>query len=78
MKHENVFKEKLETLKGPPAKIYVDKEEPPRFYKPRPVPYAMKPKVETEIDRLLKEDIIEPVKGSEWAAPIVPVLKPDI
>ena len=36
MKHENVFKEELGTLEGPQAKIYVDKEEPPRFYKQRP------------------------------------------
>ncbi|KAG1927461.1 retrotransposable element [Pimephales promelas] len=37
----------------------------------------MKTKVEAEIERLLKEKIIEPVKHSEWAAPVVPVLKSD-
>ncbi|XP_055721195.1 uncharacterized protein K02A2.6-like [Salvelinus fontinalis] len=37
----------------------------------------MKPKVDVEIDRLLAEDIIVPVKFSEWAAPVVPILKPD-
>ena len=63
--------------KGPPAKIHVDKEAVPRFFKPRPVPYAMKQKVEAEIDRLVEEKILEPVKFLEWAAPIVPVLKPD-
>jgi len=35
----------------------------------------MKRKVEQELERLLKEKIIEPVK--DWAAPIVPILKPD-
>lgn len=47
----------------------------PRLYKPRPVPYAMRKKVETEMERLTKQGIIEPVKFSEWVAPIMPVLK---
>ncbi|XP_060742372.1 uncharacterized protein K02A2.6-like [Tachysurus vachellii] len=76
-RHTEVFKEELGEWNGPPAKIYVDKEAIPRFFKARPVPYAMKAKVEVEIERLLKENIIEPVKHSEWAAPVVPVLKPD-
>ncbi|KAG1927827.1 K02A2.6-like [Pimephales promelas] len=75
--HSELFKEELGELRGPPAKIYVDKEVVPRFFKARPVPYAMKTKVEAEIERLLKEKIIEPVKHSEWAAPVVPVLKSD-
>lgn len=37
----------------------------------------MRTKVDEEIDRLLREDIISPVKWSEWAAPVVPILKPD-
>ncbi|XP_039524968.1 uncharacterized protein K02A2.6-like [Pimephales promelas] len=75
--HSELFKEELGELRGPPAKIYVDKEAVPRFFKARPVPYAMKTKVEAEIEHLLKEKIIEPVKHSEWAAPVVPVLKSD-
>ena len=30
-----------------------------------------------ETDRLAKAGIIKPVEFSDWAAPIVPVLKPD-
>ena len=38
-------------------------------------PLALTGKVEGELERLQKEGIIELVKFSEWAAPIVPVVK---
>ena len=43
--------------------------------KARPVPYAMKPKVEVELKRLEKEGILHNVKFSDWAIPIVLVAK---
>ena len=64
-------------MKGTSAKLHVDPQTRPRFYKPRPVPYAMRERVEQEIDRLKQEDILQPVEFSDWAAPIVPVLKND-
>ncbi|XP_042083139.1 uncharacterized protein LOC121815605 [Haplochromis burtoni] len=76
-RHETVFKDELGTLKGFAAKIHVASDAKPCFYKPRSVPFAMKKKVEQELERLLEEKIIQPVKFSEWAAPIVPILKPD-
>ncbi|KAK7901534.1 hypothetical protein WMY93_018303 [Mugilogobius chulae] len=75
-KHEDVFKEELGTLKGTKATIHIKENAVPRFFRPRSIPYAMRTKVDEEIDRLLKEDIITPVKYSEWAAPVVPILKP--
>lgn len=60
-----MFKEELGRFNGPPAKIYVDKEATPRFFKARPVPCAMRGRVETELDRLLAQDIVEPVKYAE-------------
>ena len=41
----------------------------------RPVPYALRTKVEEELDCLEKDDIITRVEFSDWAAPIVPVVK---
>ncbi|XP_062620753.1 uncharacterized protein K02A2.6-like [Saccostrea cucullata] len=76
-KFEDVFRDELGAVKGMKAKIYVDQAAQPRYYKARPVPYAIKEKVEQELDRLHKSGIIEPVKFSEWAAPIVPVVKGD-
>ncbi|XP_061570028.1 uncharacterized protein K02A2.6-like [Cololabis saira] len=76
-KHEVVFKEELGTLKGTKATIHVKQDATPRFFRPRSVPFAMRAKVDEEIDRLLEEGIISPVKYAEWAAPVVPILKPD-
>jgi len=40
-------------------------------------PYALRAKVDQELERLEKAGVIEPVQFAEWAAPIVPVLKRD-
>ena len=41
------------------------------------MPYALKTKVEQELDRLEQQDVLERVEFSNWAAPIVPVVKQD-
>ena len=49
----------------------------PQFFKPRPVPFALKEKKAEEIKRLESLGVLEKVDFSDWATPIVPVLKPD-
>ncbi|KAF2881008.1 hypothetical protein ILUMI_25156 [Ignelater luminosus] len=49
----------------------------PKFFKPRAVPFALKEKVEKELDRLVKEGVLTPVDYSPRETPIVPVLKQD-
>ena len=49
----------------------------PKFIKARPVQYALKGKIEEELNRLVETVILEAVDVSEWAAPIVPIIKPD-
>ena len=41
------------------------------------LPFALKEEIEEEIDRLEKDGIVHRVMHSEWATPIVPILKPD-
>lgn len=76
-KYADVFRDELGTLKGTLVKLCVDPNAQPRFFKPRTVPYAMRAKVEAELERLQQAGVIEPVKSSDWAAPIVPVTKED-
>ena len=50
---------------------------PPQYFKARTVPFALRDKVEAEIQHLEKEGVLKKVETSDWATPIVPVLKPD-
>ena len=75
--YSEVFEEGLGPFRGPKAKIHVEVDAVPKFRKTRPVPYAMKGKIEEELSRLQEEGTIESVQFSEWAAPIVLVMKPD-
>jgi hypothetical protein len=47
------------------------------FIKARPIPFAMRPKVEKELEKLERDGIISKIEMSDWASPIVPVLKKD-
>lgn len=76
-RYSNVFREELGTLKGVTVKLHVDPDAVSRFFKPRVVPYAMKSKVEEELEHLQALGIVEPVQFSRWTVPIIPVLKPD-
>ena len=74
-RHNEVFKKELGTMKGIKVAIALKPRHQPRFCQARVVPYALRPKVEAEIDRLREQGIISPVKFSDWATPIVPVVK---
>ena len=76
-KYSAVFNNELGEAKDFVATLQVDPTVEPKFYKARPVSFAMKQKVEAELDGLLVTGVIEPVKYSNWAVPVVPVMKQD-
>ena len=76
-KYSSVFDSELGTLKDTAVTIHIDPSAQPRFCKARTVPYALKGKIEKELDRLVEQGVIEQISFSEWAAPIVPVLTKD-
>ena len=76
-KHSSVFREGLGKLRDVEAKVYIAQNERPRFRKPYQVSFALRQKVEEELERLPALGVIQPVQFSDWAAPIVPIMKSD-
>ena len=62
-------------LEGSQGRITLKEGAQPNVYRPRPVPYALQEKVDSELSRLQNEGILRPVESSQWAAPIVVVRK---
>ena len=73
--YKEVFKSEMGTLTGFEVELKVDPDCSPKFCKTRPVPYALNERIKKELERLVKDDMYEPIQYSKWAAPIVPVLK---
>lgn len=72
-----MFQSGIGTLKHIKGKITLDENTVLKFHKARPVPYAIRQKLETELDRLEAEGILSKVDWSPWATPVVPVTKKD-
>ncbi|XP_032879397.1 uncharacterized protein K02A2.6-like [Amblyraja radiata] len=70
-----VFQSGLGKLVGIQATISITEGSAPKFFKPRPVPFAIRPAVEAELDNLEQQGVLSRIDWSEWATPIVPVMK---
>ena len=75
--HSAVFSDTPGCLRSHKVKIHLRPEATPKFCKARQPPYAMRQRIEEELDRLQRDGIIKPVEFSDWATPIVPVIKKD-
>ena len=76
-RHPDVFSDEMGCVKWTSSKFHINSNIQPKFHKAWPVPYALRPKVEAELDRLEQDGIIKRVQFSNWAAPIIPVVKCD-
>ena len=74
-KHAALFQQGLGLLKDVTVKLHVRPDCVPKFH--NPLPFALREGVEKELERLQSLGIIKPVATSDWAAPIVPVVKRD-
>jgi hypothetical protein len=76
--YTSLFSGKIGLLQDRQVKLHIDKSIQPVKSKLRAVPFHLREKVEAEIERMINEDIIEPVSGpTEWVSPIVPLPKPN-
>ena len=73
--YSGLFKEGLGKFNGPPVQIHVTSEAQPKFCKARPVPYALREKIDKAIEDNVAQGVWEPIQYSEWASPLVPILK---
>ncbi|XP_031571846.1 uncharacterized protein K02A2.6-like [Actinia tenebrosa] len=76
-KYADVFEGQLGKLTSRKARITLKEGATPKFCKARQVPYALKPKVEEAIRDLENKGVLTKTEWSEWATPVVPVLKSD-
>ena len=74
-KYSSLFKDELGKVSQVKATLYVKPDAQPRFFKARPVPFAIKASIERELNELESSGVITKVSHSDWAAPIVPVPK---
>ena len=75
--HQALFKESLGTIEPYRATLHVQPDATPKFFKPCPLPLAIKDAIGRDLDRMEKEGVIEHVDHSQWAAPIGAVPKKD-
>ena len=76
-RYHEVFADGLGTISPFLANLSVSTDAKPKFFKPRPVPFALRAKVEGELDRLTRDGVLVKVPYCDWAAPVVAVPKAD-
>lgn len=78
-KYKELFNGEIGSIKGHFVKIHIDQNVTPKVFRPRPVPIALQDQVSSELDRLIREDVLEAVQPTdtqiEWATPVVIALK---
>lgn len=74
---KEIFTDGHGTVKNTKATLVLKSDATPKFFAPRPFPFALKASVEQEIKRLEAEGTWERVMYSDWGTPLVPVAKRD-
>ncbi|XP_054275642.1 uncharacterized protein K02A2.6-like [Macrosteles quadrilineatus] len=73
----SIFEEKIGCVPNIQVSLTLRDDTKPVFTKERDVPYALRERVEKELESLEKEGIITPIATSDWRSPLVIIPKPD-
>lgn len=76
-RYKQLFDGSLGRFTGGKATLRVREGAAPVFHRARPLPFALRERVDAELDAMLRAGVIEPVDCSDWASPLVPVNKSD-
>lgn len=76
-RYSEVFKDGLGRFTGGQVGFRLREGARPTFMRARPLAYALREPVERALDQMVRDGIITPVSTSDWATPIVPVMKKD-
>lgn len=74
---KNLFDGSLGKFQYATVNLKIKSDAKPIFFPPRPVPFAYRNKLETELERLESLGVITRVEHSDWGTPLVTVLKKD-
>ncbi|XP_017482654.1 PREDICTED: uncharacterized protein K02A2.6-like [Rhagoletis zephyria] len=74
-KYSDVFSTTTGKIKDLQARLYLKPNAAPKFVKHRRVPFPLMEAVEKQLDAQVAEGLLKKVETSEWATPIVVVLK---
>ena len=75
--YSDVFGQPKGRIKGFKANVVLKDDAIPKFLKARPIPFAVRDKVDKELDDMEATGVIEKISHSEWASPLVVVPKPN-
>ncbi|XP_063370633.1 uncharacterized protein K02A2.6-like [Cydia amplana] len=73
----DVFADGLGRFTGGRVSIHLREGARPVFLRARPLAYALRTPVERALEQLVRDGVLTPVDRSDWATPIVPVVKKD-
>ncbi|XP_061724707.1 uncharacterized protein K02A2.6-like [Cydia pomonella] len=76
-RYKELFSGGLGRYNGGQATLRVREGAAPVFHRARPLAYALRERVDAELDAMLRDGVIEAVDCSDWASPLVPVNKAD-
>ncbi|XP_026574068.1 uncharacterized protein K02A2.6-like, partial [Pseudonaja textilis] len=74
---QEVFNGNLGKYRGPPISFSLDPTIAPIRLKPRRVPFALRPKIDEQLNKLIEQGVLEATDHARWETPIVTPIKPD-